>query len=635
MKSTVRKLTIGLLSILIALEIFSFGSISFANSTSITISGYANPTQLLAPGETEVPITFTIINLGTTLYNVNITPLNYYPLEVYNYYNSSDIINIPKLASGSEVNVTFIYNVLPSAKDGIYKVPLMINSSEGNEKEYFPVPVLGYVKISGESIWGSESSPQIVSPGETNVPLTLVLINDGNVMASNVSLNFTSKYPIKFDQNSTFVGYLPVGEPVEVPVYASVYSNATTGVYNLPIIVHYFNNSIQKITIPVSIDGYENFSISAIWGSTTEPITASPGSTQLPLTFIVKNLGDVTATNVSLTIVKDYPISTSQNNIYIGIIPAGEENLGSITANVYANATPGVYYVPVIIHYFDSSSLEYVPIVISSPKISINMITLPPQIFPGFYNVRIEAILTNYGTGIAEDANISLQSPFKIVSPSNFSIGAIPIGSPINVTFLINVPNSTTPGNYTLKFTVNYDGGKIIKDEVITIYPKANIIIEKVIYNSITPGASKVPVTFVLKNIGDVTAKNIVVYLGSSNVISPYVSSSDELAALTASEQDIGDLKPDQSINVTYVVDISGGVSPGTYPATLIMVWNQTGSLIPFEESQTVNITVSPSAISQFTSNITSNPLVLLLIIVVIVLIIAVIIIAVRARGKK
>ncbi|AWR96594.2 hypothetical protein DFR86_02865 [Acidianus sulfidivorans JP7] len=635
MDKRIRKISIGTLLFIIFFEILAFNSIFIASSNQIELTGFAKPSELLAPGETEVPITFTIINLGQTLYNVNISPVNTYPLSIYSYYNSTDIINIPELATGSEVNVTFIYNVLPSAKDGVYKIPLQINSSEGSEKEYFTVPVLGYVKISGEAVWGSESSPLVVSPGEDNVPLTLILINDGNVMANNVSITFANKYPLKFEQNSTFVGYLPVGEPVEVPVYASIDSNATPGVYNVLIRVHYFNNSLQNVTIPVSINGYENFSISAIWGSTSEPITASPGSIQLPLTFIVKNLGDVTVTNVSLTIVKEYPISTSQNNIYIGIIPAGEENLGSITANVYPNATPGVYYIPVIIHYFDTKSLEYVPIVISSPKISINMITLPPQVFPGFYNVRIEAILTNYGTGIAQDANISLQSPFQIVSPDNFSIGAIPVGKPINVTFLINVPNSTTPGNYTLKFTVNYDGGKIIKDEKLTIYPKANIIIERVIYHNITPGSSKVPITFTLENDGSATAKNIVVYLGSSNVIQPYVSTSNPLAALTASEQEIGDLKPGQSINVTYIVDISGGASHGTYPVTLIMVWNQTGSLIPFEESQVANITLSQSIFTQFTKDLTTNPLILLLVIIIIVLIIVVAVVAARSRGKK
>lgn len=617
---------------LIVTQIFSI--VTLSTPSQISITGYTKPNELLAPGETEVPITFTIINLGETLYNVNISPITTYPLEVYSYYNSSDVISIPVLESGSEINVTFIYNVVSTAKDGIYKVPLWVNSSEGNEKIYFTIPILGYVKISGQSAWGTQNSPLVVTAGENYLPLTIILINDGNIVANNVSISLINKYPVRFDENSTFVGYLPIGTPVPVTVYASIYSNATTGVYYIPIVVHYFYNISEEINIPVYINGYLNFSISTIWGTTSEPITASPGMTQLPLTFIVKNLGDVTVTNVSISLLNSYPVYTTQKNVYIGIVPAGEENLGTIIVNIYSNATPGVYYIPVVIHYFDTSSIEYVPIVISSPKLSINMITLPPQVFPGYYDVRVEAIITNYGSGIAEDANISLISPFPIISPKSISIGAIPVGKPINVTFLINVPNDTSAGAYQIKFIVKYDGGEVTKVENLTIYPKANIVIEKIIYSSLNPGSNQVPITFVIKNIGNATAKNVIVYLGPSNVIKPYVSTSNPLSALTASEASVGELKPGQEANVTYVVDVSSGIPASNYPVILILVWNQTGSFIPFEQTQTVTITVSPSAFSQFTAKIISDPIILLLSVIIIILLIIIAVVATRTKKK-
>lgn len=630
----VRLNQLGKILVLAFLLTQTFSMLAFSSTSQISVTGYAKPLELLAPGETAVPITFTIINLGETLYNVNISPISTYPLEVYTYYNSSDVINVPVFMSGATINVTFIYNVVSFAKDGIYKIPLWINTSEGNEKVYFTVPILGDVKISAESVWGTENSPLVVAAGENDVPLTILLTNNGNVVASNVSILFINKYPVEFEQNSAYVGYLPIGTPIPVTVYATIYSNATEGIYNIPVVVHYFSNATQVVYVPISINGYTNFSISAIWGTSTSPITASPGSTQLPLTFLIKNLGDVTVTNVSISLINPYPIYTSQKNIYIGIIPAGGENIGTIIANVYPNATPGVYYIPVIVHYFSTSISEYVPVVISSPKLAVNMITLPPQIFPGYYDVRVEAIITNYGNGIAEDANISIVSPFPIISSRNISLGAIPIGVPINVTFLMNVPNETIPGTYQLKFVITYDGGKLVKTQNVTIYPKANIVIEKVIYPTLTSGASQVPITFVLKNVGNATAKNIVVYLGSSDVIKPYVSTSNPLSALTAQEAMVGELKPGQEVNVTYVVEISSGVQPGTYPLTLVFVWNQTGSFVPFAQTQTTNVTISPSAFAKFTTQITANPIVLLLVIIIVVLIILVVVVAVRFRKK-
>jgi len=602
---------------------------------SSTFIGYAKPQTLIAPGETEVPITFSITNLGNTLYNVSITPLQIFPFYLYKYYNTTDIVNIPIWEHGQEINITFLYNINSTALDGVYKISLDINATNVTKIVSFSVPILGYVKITAQGVWGSLNSPLVVAPGETNLPLSIILVNEGNVEGYNVSITLNSTYPIKFEQKKVDIGYLPIGQPITATIYASIYNNASEGVYNIPITINYFKNSNEKTLISVPINGYENFSISALWGTQSSPMTASPGSENLPLTFIVKNLGNVLASNVSIFLKQAYPLKISQKYVSIGIIPAGEYNLATITASVYSNVTPGIYYIPVILHYFETNVTQYVPLLISSPKITINILTLPPQIFPGFYDVRVSAIVLNYGNGIAENSTVSLSSPFPIVSSNNVSLGAIPIGVPENVTFLINVPNSTPAGNYILKFHIKYDGGSLVKYYNLTIYPKANIIIVSTYYPTLNPGSSEVPITLTFKNIGNAEAKNIIVRLGTSNVIYPHVSSSNPLAALTASEIFIGNLKPGQETNVTYIVDISSGATAGKYPLAFALIWNQTGSIIPLYETDQVNITISPTLLSQISSvNVVSIP-VLYLIIVIIVLIVIIAIISVRARRKR
>ena len=602
---------------------------------SSTFIGYAKPQTLIAPGETEVPITFSITNLGNTLYNVSITPLQIFPFYLYKYYNTTDIVNIPIWEHGQEINITFLYNINSTALDGVYKISLDINATNVTKIVSFSVPILGYVKITAQGVWGSLNSPLVVAPGETNLPLSIILVNEGNVEGYNVSITLNSTYPIKFEQKKVDIGYLPIGQPITATIYASIYNNASEGVYNIPITINYFKNSNEKTLISVPINGYENFSISALWGTQSSPMTASPGSENLPLTFIVKNLGNVLASNVSIFLKQAYPLKISQKYVSIGIIPAGEYNLATITASVYSNVTPGIYYIPVILHYFETNVTQYVPLLISSPKIAINILTLPPQIFPGFYDVRVSAIVLNYGNAIAENSTVSLSSPFPIVSSNNVSLGAIPIGVPENVTFLINVPNSTPAGNYILKFHIKYDGGSLVKYYNLTIYPKANIIIVSTYYPTLNPGSSKVPITLTFKNIGNAEAKNIIVRLGTSNVIYPHVSSSNPLAALTASEIFIGNLKPGQETNVTYIVDISSGATAGKYPLAFALIWNQTGSIIPLYETDQVNITISPTLLSQISSvNVVSIPD-LYLIIVIIVLIVIIAIISVRARRKR
>ncbi|QIW24815.1 hypothetical protein EWF20_12220 [Sulfolobus sp. S-194] len=640
------KKTLGLLFVLtfILPTLIVFSQIQ---DTSVNISAISHVSQILAPGMGPVPITFTLINLGSPIYNVNVTPLSIYPFSLYQYYNNTENITIPEIQTGSQVNVTFLYKISTSASDGIYKIYLKVTGELPNgvvvsKNVSAIIPILGYVSITAQSIWGSLTSPLVVSGGENNLPLTVVLINSGNVIASNVSVIIKSHYPVKFEENKINVGYLPVGQPVEIATYASIYPNATQGVYQVPIVISYFNGVNLTANMTVDINGYVNFSIATIWGSINSPITVSSGQSQVPLTFVIRNLGDVNALNVTLDLDSEYPLYFTQKNVYVGIIPAGEYNYASVTVDVYPNATPGVYYIPVTIQYFNTKTVIYTPVVIYSPNITINAFTIPPQVFPGYYDVEIKAVLVNYGEAIANNVSVSISSPFPLISSNEFTVGALPQGVPANLTFLINIPNETKAGYYYINFTVKYDGGKYIKSFKIEVYPKANLEVVGVYYPTLSSGASQVPITITIKNVGNATAKNVKAILGSNDVIYPYVSSSNPLMALTASEAYLGDIKPGEEVNVTYVVDVSGGVQAGNYTMAITLLWNQTGALFPFVQNDKFTLQVSPSAFSNLISqgiivevNNTKYTISWLVIIVVIVIIILIIVgIALRSRRK-
>ncbi|BFH72418.1 COG1361 S-layer family protein [Sulfurisphaera javensis] len=630
----------------ISLFILSLTVFSLPSSYSVNLMAIAHPSQLIAPGMSPVAITYTLINLGSTLFDVNVTPLSVYPFTVYQYYNQTENITIPELQSGNSLNVTFLYKVSPTASDGIYKVYFKVtgelpNGTTVSKNVSATVPILGYVSVSAQSVWGSLSSPLVVSSGENNLPLTIVLVNTGNVIASNVSVILKSTFPVKFEDQIIHVGYLPVGEPVEVTTYASIYPNASEGVYQVPIEIDYFDGSKITTNMTVSVNGYMNFSVSTVWGSINSPITVSSGQTQVPLTFIVRNLGDVNALNVSLDLDSSYPIYFTQKTAYLGIVPAGEYNYVTVTVNVYPNATPGVYYIPVTLQYFQTKTTIYTPILIYSPNITLNAFTVPPQIFPGYYDVELKAIIVNYGEALANNVTVSLSSPFPVISSNQFTIGALPQGVPANTTFLINIPNDTKPGYYYFNFTVNYDGGKYVKSVKIEVYPKANLEIVGVYYPSLTSGASQVPITITIKNVGNATAKNVKAILGSSDVIYPYVSSSNPLMALTASEAYLGDIAPGEEVNVTYVVDVSSGISAGNYSLAVTLLWNQTGGLFPFVQNDKFTVQVSPSALSNLLSqgiivevNGTKYTISWIAIIVVVIIIIL-IVIALALRGRR
>ncbi|TRN02453.1 hypothetical protein DJ527_03995 [Sulfolobus sp. F1] len=604
--------------------------LGYVNFSASSVWGTTSSPMVVGPGENNVPLTIILQDTGiATVTNATLILQSQYPVEFLQ--SNVSVGNIPV---GQPIPVTVLANVYPNiSTTGVYYIHLKIVYYNG-VKQIIKVPI--YIQsnneISLEGIWGSLSNPEVVAPGENNVPLTLVVKNLGENLLSNVTLMLQSHYPIQFLQNNATVGFVPAGSYNYATVIANVYSNATPGVYYIPITVQIYNGYKETVMATVQILGYITIQAQSLWGSISSPITVSPGESQVPLTVVLRNTGDVNILNATLTFQPiEYPLIFHQTTAQVGIIPAGEENYGTVTVSVFPNATPGVYYIPATLNYFNHITTISVPVVIYSPNISVNVVTIPPQVFPSYYDVRLLVILTNYGSGIAENTNVSIQSPFQVVSSPIVHLGALPAGIPINTTFLINIPNDTSPKTYIINFSISYDGGKIEYQYALNIYPKANIIVANVYYPTLNPGYSKVPITVTLKNTGNATAKNVIVRLGTSDVIYPHVSSSNPLQALTASEVFIGDINPGQEVNVTFVVDISGGASPGTYPLAIALVWNQTGSLFPFEQADTFYVTIS----APFYEHLFSSPVGYALIAIIIIVIIVVAIVFLRARNKR
>ncbi|MEM0289572.1 MAG: S-layer protein, partial [Metallosphaera sp.] len=218
---------------------------------------YARPLEEpLAPGMTNVPINFTIINVNSlTFYNVNISAFSIFPFQLISYYNNTENTTLLRWNPGQAVSVVYYYNIQSSAQQGVYNISLKVAGflsyfQKFHETLNASVAILGYARASVQAVWGSPSSPQLVAPGDNNVPITLIVNNQGNVQLSNASIILTSTYPIKFMQNYLNIGYLPPGQPIEVTTYASVYPNATTGVYQVPAEIQYFSSS--KLTTSIS-----------------------------------------------------------------------------------------------------------------------------------------------------------------------------------------------------------------------------------------------------------------------------------------------------------------------------------------------------------------------------------------------
>jgi len=249
----------------------------------------------------------------------------------------------------------------------------------------------------------------------------------------------------------------------------------------------------KTVLLRVPITGYQGLQVQAFWGTTSSPMAASPGETDVPLTFVIRNLGTVAMSNVTITLRSvEYPFEFSQTVLGLGTIPAGLYSEATVTASVFPNATPGTYYIQLNVSSYGHVTTLEVPVTVYGPSLAVNLVTYPPQIFQGYEYAQLTLIATNYGQGMAYNASVAINTPLEVVGQKVINLGAIPPGKPVNVTFLITVPNDTRPGTYPVQFTVKYDGGEYSSTFNVTIKPEAQLRVVGV-YGSLTGGASGVP----------------------------------------------------------------------------------------------------------------------------------------------
>ncbi|MCY0860886.1 MAG: S-layer protein, partial [Metallosphaera prunae] len=195
---TSRSLYITLITGLLLLgTFFATVSVGFGigiSSPQLHFIMYARPLEEpLAPGMTDVPINFTLINANNfALYDVNISAFSVYPFTLINYYNNTQNTSILQWNPGQVINVIYYYNINTSASNGVYNISLKVAGPisifhKFHETVNASVAILGYTRASVQAVWGSPSSPQLVAPGDNNVPITLIIDNQGNVEMSNAS----------------------------------------------------------------------------------------------------------------------------------------------------------------------------------------------------------------------------------------------------------------------------------------------------------------------------------------------------------------------------------------------------------------------------------------------------------------
>jgi len=512
------------------------------------------------------------------------------------------------------------------------------------------------------SFWGSSSKPLLASPGSSNLPLTIQVINVGPNIVTSLSISFLSNFPLipASGQARNLSLYLPVSQPgsaIQMFGYYSVFSNTSQGIYNQTLQIKYMLGSAsysQNLTFTVAILGPypvpQTFQALALWGGVSSPLIALPGSKGLPLQLTIYNNGPNTVFNASASFVPRQPLQPlqGQQSELTAFMPVLRQG-GSLSMTGYfdiqPNATSGIYNQQLTITYSNGSKYFTSQIDVQIAITGYSSIQLssygyqPSSIYPGYPSAQLQIAILNNGNAPAYDVNATLYTayPVKPLYPgANIKfIGFVPVGQPILVQFPLSIYNTTGAVNATLLLNIKYNGVKSINFTIPFIeYPKADLAVSNVITPQLSVGQSSAYITLSLKNEGSVAAEGASVALVPSNIFQPSIPSTiSPLLATTYLNTTVGNIMPGQLTNVTYIVSINSNIPPGSYTLLFVASWTQPGAQYPFFEELPVQLQVH-GTITQSLGEQFSNPVFLGIIALLLVLIIVGIIAIARSRRK-
>ena len=267
---------------------------------------------------------------------------------------------------------------------------------------------------------------------------------------------------------------------------------------------------------------------------------------------------------------------------------------------------------------------------VGHPQIGlISYITNPPVIYQKEKFIKLTAYTENTGTSAMKSVNVNItSSDYNIVSPVRYSIAYYPQGKLLNFTFYINADNVTgnapielhiNNSTYTLNTIIHSNGKKVLSISVLK--------------KPLVSGTKKQIMIFYLNDTGNRTYLDVQVHMLSPSIIAIHVSSSNPLGALTANNVTFAQIKPGESITVTYVVDTSSAPS-GNYPVQMLVQYHFNNTAETFDRVYTYNQKIVPTTTQQV-ENALVEPLYAGLTAMIIIILISIGAIAVHSKRKS
>lgn len=434
-------------------------------------------------------------------------------------------------------------------------------------------------------------SPQPIVAGD-NVTVEFQLYNSYTYELTSTELQLEGSYPLMnfSPSKSQLVGIMGQGLFNSVGNYFAytihVPKSAQAGNYTLDVVATYQTDEQTATGLTQSISSSSIIPITFyVQGVPSIQLNPSPETEITPgessyVDISALNTGTDLARNASIRILSNNNFTVvGSSSFYLGTVYAGRS--ASATVDLFTNQTlpGGIHSISGVLAYQTqygqretrnvSLSLN-VPI--EKPNIVVGVGSAQPQYIYAGSNQTLALNIENIGNGEAKNLTISMGSDRYITVggfSSMFFIGSLAAGASTTRSIFITANKSDTGASYSLPVSLKYED--VDYQEAFSSVQSLGMNIQSsaimnvtAVNASLAPGSTYAPVTFTIKNIGNVAAQQMTISLQTIYPIAPI-----------GSVAYVNQLDPGRSANVTFYVNVDSNGNPGSFPVTLYEQWSQ------------------------------------------------------------
>ncbi|MEM0123160.1 MAG: hypothetical protein QXI38_01485 [Conexivisphaerales archaeon] len=344
------------------------------------------------------------------------------------------------------------------------------------------------------SNWGTMQQPVTVRPGYTNVPYTVEVQNDTNILyvqldlPSNVFTNASGGYIARSASQSSSPGIYTF--------IINVKSAATPGTYSIPLKIVQNDGNTYSFTVSATVSSPPSVSATELYWGSTISLYPYPGYGNAPLTALISNPDSEPIYHVSLNLQLPAGLqSQTLSNVesfYVSEVPPGSFEPASSEVNITQAISPGTYYESYTITYMDSNGAYFTNAgtleLIVYPKARLSVSLSFPSLLEGGYS-NISVSLKNTGDSPVYDLTSNLQMQgIELVEGNTSQLNMLGSGKSVNFEYTIYAPQDLPAGIYPITVGLQYESAGSVMQTSYVSYASVSSQPQEV-YLAINPGS--------------------------------------------------------------------------------------------------------------------------------------------------